>query len=53
MNFVFTPTDWVIFGTYFLVLTFTTVLLSHTRIKSTCDNYVGENTVSMLAIARV
>jgi SSS family transporter len=41
----------MIFGTYFLVLTLTSVILSQTKVKSTRDYYLGGNTVPMFAVA--
>jgi SSS family transporter len=51
MNSAFTTLDWAIFGTYFLVLTLTSVILSQTKVKNTRDYYVGGNTVPMFAVA--
>ncbi|CAA6822070.1 MAG: FIG01206967: hypothetical protein [uncultured Sulfurovum sp.] len=51
MNSAFTVIDWSIFFAYFLVLTFTSVLLSRMNVKSTRDYFVGGNTVPMFAVA--
>ena len=51
MNSAFSILDWVIFGTYFLVLTLTSVILSKTKVKSTRDYFVGGNSVPMFAVA--
>ena len=51
MNSAFTTIDWAIFGTYFLVLTLTSVILSKTKVKSTRDYFVGGNSVPMFAVA--
>jgi len=51
MNSAFTTVDWTIFGTYFLVLTLTSVILSQVKVKSTRDYFVGGNSVPMFAVA--
>ncbi len=51
MNSAFDSLDWGIFGAYFLVLTFTSVILSQTKVKSTREYFVGGNTVPMFAVA--
>lgn len=51
MNSAFSPLDWGVFVTYFLVLTVTSVLLSRVKVKSTRDYYVGGNSVPMFAVA--
>jgi len=51
MNSAFSTLDWIIFITYFLVLTLTSVMLSRVRVENTRDYYVGGNTVPMFAVA--
>ncbi len=51
MNSAFSVVDWAVFGTYFLVLTITGVLLSRIKVKSTRDYFVGGNSVPMFAVA--
>ncbi len=51
MHSAFSTTDWAVFGTYFLVLAFTSVLLSRVKVKSTRDYFVGGNRVPMFAVA--
>ena len=51
MNSAFSTLDWTVFGTYFLLLTFTSVLLSRVKVKSTRDYFVGGNAVPMFAVA--
>ncbi len=51
MNSSFSTLDWGIFFTYFLVLAFTSVLLSRVKVNSTRDYFVGGNSVPMFAAA--
>jgi len=51
MNSAFSTLDWAIFGSYFLILTLTSVILSQTKVKSTRDYFVGGNGVPMFAVA--
>jgi len=51
MNSAFTLLDWSIFGAYFILLILTSLILSGTKIKSTRDYFVGNNTVPMFAVA--
>lgn len=51
MNSAFSMLDWSIFATYFLVLFFTSVILSQGKIRSTRDYFVGGNAVPSFAVA--
>ena len=51
MNSSFSTLDWGIFFAYFLVLAFTSVLLSRVQVNSTRDYFVGGNSVPMFAAA--
>ncbi len=51
MHSAFSSLDWTVFGSYFLVLTLTSVLFSRIKIKSTRDYFVGGNSVPMFAVA--
>jgi len=51
MNSTFTTVDWMIFGTYFLVLAITSLLLSRTKVETTRDYFVGSNAMPMFAVA--
>ncbi len=47
----FSSLDWIIFASYFLILIFTSVLLSQTKVKSSRDYFTGGNSMPMLAVA--
>lgn len=51
MHSTFTPIDWMIFGSYFLVLATTSVILSRAKVETTRDYFVGSNAMPMLAVA--
>jgi SSS family transporter len=51
MESSFSLLDWVIFFSYFLILIFTTILLSKTKVSSSRDYFTGGNTMPMLAVA--
>ena len=51
MNSTFTPIDWMIFGSYFLILILTSVILSRVKVETTRDYFVGSNAMPMLAVA--
>ena len=51
MNSAFSPIDWMIFGSYFLVLLLTSVVLSRAKVTSTREYFVGANSMPMLAVA--
>ena len=51
MNSTFTPLDWMIFGSYFLILILTSVVLSRVKVETTRDYFVGSNAMPMLAVA--
>jgi len=51
MDSAFSTTDWLVFGTYFLVLALTSALLSRIKIHNSRDYFVGGNTVPMFAAA--
>jgi len=51
MNSTFAPVDWMIFGSYFLLLILTSVVLSRTKVKTTREYFVGANSMPMLAVA--
>ena len=51
MHSAFSTTDWLVFGTYFLVLALTSVLFSRIKIHNSRDYFVGGNTVPMFAAA--
>jgi len=51
MHSSFATLDWIIFGTYFAILIFSSVLLSRTKIENSRDYFVGGNAVPMWAVA--
>ena len=51
MNSAFSTLDWIIFGTYFLVLTVTSILLSRREVTTTREYFLGNNSVPMFAAA--
>ena len=51
MNSTFTTLDWMIFGSYFLILILTSVILSRVKVETTRDYFVGSNAMPMLAVA--
>ncbi len=51
MNSTFTTVDWMIFGSYFLILILTSVVLSRVKVETTRDYFVGSNAMPMLAVA--
>ena len=51
MHSSFATIDWIIFGSYFLVLILSSVLLSQTKIENSRDYFVGGNSVPMWAVA--
>lgn len=51
MESSFATWDWVVFGAYFTILIFSSVLLSRTKIENSRDYFVGGNAVPMWAVA--
>ncbi len=51
MHSAFTSIDWMIFGSYFLILILTSVILSRVKLETTRDYFVGSNSMPMLAVA--
>jgi len=51
MNSSFSQYDWLVFGSYFLLLLVTSIILSRVKIKTAREFFVGGNSVSMLAVA--
>ena len=47
----FSTLDWAIFFSYFLLLIFTTVLLSQNKIKTSRDYFTGGNSMPIFAVA--
>ncbi len=47
----FTSLDWMIFSSYFLILIFTTVILSKTKVKTSRDYFTGGNVMPIFAVA--
>ncbi len=47
----FSTLDWMVFGSYFIVLALTSVIFSQIKVKTTRDYFVGGNTVPMAAAA--
>jgi len=51
MHSAFSTLDWMVFGSYFLVLALTGVLFSRIKVSSARDYFVGGNTVPAFAAA--
>ncbi len=51
MQSMFSPLDWMVFISYFLILTFTSFIFSRIKITSTRDYFVGSNAMPTLAVA--
>ena len=51
MQSAFSTLDWLVFGGYFLVLTFSSVILSRTKITSSRDFFLSKNGMPMFAVA--
>ncbi len=51
MHSAFSTLDWMVFGSYFLVLALTSVLFSRIKIENSRDYFVGGNSVPMFAAA--
>jgi len=51
MHSSFVTIDWIIFGSYFLILIITSVWFSRTKIENSRDYFVGGNAVPMWAVA--
>jgi SSS family transporter len=51
MESSFSSLDWIIFSSYFLVLIFTSVILSQSKVKTSRDYFTGGNAMPMLAVA--
>ena len=51
MNSAFSTLDWLVFGGYFLILTFTSVILSRTKITTSRDFFLTKNGMPMFAVA--
>jgi len=48
---MFSPLDWMVFASYFLVLAFSSFVFSRIKIKTTRDYFVGSNAMPTLAVA--
>jgi SSS family transporter len=51
INSTFAPVDWMIFGSYFLLLFITSIALSRVKVKTTRDYFVGANSMPIFAVA--
>jgi SSS family solute:Na+ symporter len=51
MHSGFSTLDWMVFGSYFLLLALTSVVFSQIKVKTTRDYFVGGNSVPMAAAA--
>lgn len=51
MNSTFASVDWFIFGSYFLTLIVTSTILSRTKVETTREYFIGNNSMPMLAVA--
>jgi len=51
MHSNFSPLDWMIFSSYFLVLILTTVILSRVKVTTSRDYFTGGNAMPMFAVA--
>ena len=48
---MFSPLDWMVFVSYFLILGFSSFLFSRIKITSTRDYFIGSNSIPMFAVA--
>jgi len=48
---MFSPLDWMVFASYFLVLAFSSFVFSRIKIRTTRDYFVGSNAMPTLAVA--
>ena len=48
---MFSPLDWMVFASYFLVLAFSSFVFSRIKISTTRDYFVGSNAMPTLAVA--
>ena len=51
MQSAFSTLDWLVFGSYFLILAITSYILSRKSITSSRDYFLGSNTMPMFAVA--
>ncbi len=51
MQSAFSNLDWLVFGFYFLLLAFTSVILSRTKINSSREYFLSPNTMPMFTVA--
>ena len=51
MQSMFSPLDWMVFASYFLVLAFSSFVFSRIKISTTRDYFVGSNAMPTLAVA--
>jgi SSS family transporter len=51
MHSAFSSLDWLVFGSYFLVLAITSYMLSRVKITSSRDYFVSANSMPMFAVA--
>ena len=51
MHSAFSTIDWMVFGSYFLLLIITSVIFSRIQVKSSRDYFVGSNSVPWFAAA--
>ncbi len=51
MSNTFSPLDWLVVASYFLILVISSYLFSRSKINTTREYFVGSNTMSMFAVA--
>ncbi|MCW8896248.1 sodium:solute symporter [Sulfurimonas sp.] len=51
MQSAFSNLDWLVFGSYFVILAFTSFILSRVKITNSRDYFLGSNTMPMFAVA--
>ena len=51
MQSAFSTLDWLVFGGYFIILAFTSFILSRVKITSSRDYFLGSNNMPMFAVA--
>ena len=51
MQSAFSTLDWIVFGSYFLLLAFTSLILSRVKISTSREYFLGSNNMPMLAVA--
>lgn len=51
MDSAFSALDWLVFSSYFVILAFTSFILSRVKITTSRDYFLGSNTMPMFAVA--